>query len=206
MDRWIEVVGRTWICQLYNLECCLGSTFEVAGWGGIYSHHPKCSRWKSLLAMGAPDSLVRHRTVSGVPPRHPPVRAWSWSNIGGFVLMQHRTVRCPSDQLLWLLLRSLCCTVPCQSRPLRADSRAPLVHRTVRWPTGQSGGPPDSPVNYSGAAPEKHEVEEFEVDPPWCTEHCPVVHRTRSGGTPDSPVRQTREHSVSFAPFFLNPF
>jgi hypothetical protein len=31
--------------------------FEVADWGGIYSHHPKCSRWRSLLAMGAPDSV-----------------------------------------------------------------------------------------------------------------------------------------------------
>ena len=31
---------------------------EVAGWGGIYSHHPKTSRWRSLLAMGAPDSPV----------------------------------------------------------------------------------------------------------------------------------------------------
>jgi hypothetical protein len=29
---------------------------------------------------------------------------------------------------------------------------APLAHRTVRWCTGQSGGAPDSPVNYSGAA------------------------------------------------------
>jgi hypothetical protein len=35
--------------------------FEVAGWGGIYSHHPKYSRRRSLLAMGAPDSPVcRH--------------------------------------------------------------------------------------------------------------------------------------------------
>jgi hypothetical protein len=36
---------------------------EVAGWGGIYSHQPNCSRWRSLLAMGAPDSPVRHWTV-----------------------------------------------------------------------------------------------------------------------------------------------
>jgi hypothetical protein len=28
--------------------------FEVAGWGGIYSHQPNCSRWRRLLAMGAP--------------------------------------------------------------------------------------------------------------------------------------------------------
>jgi hypothetical protein len=32
------------------------------------------------------------------------------------------------------------------------------------------------------------------------------VHRTLSGGTPDSPVRQTRAHLDFFAPFFLNPF
>jgi hypothetical protein len=51
-----------------------------------------------------------------------------------------------------------------QSRPLRADSRysagAPdslMVHRTL------SGGTPDSPVNYSGAAPGKPEGEEFEL-------------------------------------------
>jgi hypothetical protein len=58
-------------------------------------------------------------------------------------------------------------------------------------------------VNYSGAAPEKPEAEEFELDPPWCTGHCPVVQRTLSGGTPDSPVRQTREpFGFLFAPFF----
>jgi hypothetical protein len=68
--------------------------------------------------------------------------------------------------------------------------RQPLLY----WRTGQSGGAPDSPVNYSGAAPEKPEVEEFEVDPPWCTGHCLVVHWTLSGGSPDCLVRQTREH------------
>jgi hypothetical protein len=41
---------------------------EVARWGGIYSHQPNCSRWRRLLAMGAPDSPVRHRTVSSAPP------------------------------------------------------------------------------------------------------------------------------------------
>ena len=48
---------------------------------------------------------------------------------------------------------------------------APLVHRTL------SGGTPDSPVNYSRAAPGKPEGEEFSFK-------CP--------GAPDSPVRQTR--------------
>ena len=29
---------------------------EVAGWGGIYSHHPILQPLEKLLAMGAPDS------------------------------------------------------------------------------------------------------------------------------------------------------
>jgi hypothetical protein len=64
-----------------------------------------------------------------------------------------------------------------------------------RWCTGQSGGTPDSPVNYSGATPGEPEAEEFELIHPG--------DRTLSGGTPDSPVRQTRAHfGFLFAPFF----
>jgi hypothetical protein len=39
----------------------------------------------------------------------------------------------------------------------------------LRWNTGQSGGTPDSPVNYSGAALYKHEGEEFSLYGPWGT-------------------------------------
>jgi hypothetical protein len=46
-------------------------------------------------------------------------------------------------------------------------------------------------VNYSGAASEKPEGEEFGVVRSWCTGHCPV--------------RQTRAHLGFFAPFLLNP-
>jgi hypothetical protein len=60
-------------------------------------------------------------------------------------------------------------------------------------------------MNYSGARPQKPEGEEFEVDPPWCTGQCPVGHQTLSGGTPDSPVRQTRVLFVFFCSFVLNP-
>jgi hypothetical protein len=54
---------------------------------------------------------------------------------------------------------------------------------------------PDSPVNYSGVAPEKFEGEEFRLVRPWCTGHCPVAYQT---------VRCARPgfSSVSFAPFF----
>jgi hypothetical protein len=61
-------------------------------------------------------------------------------------------------------------------------------------------------MNYSGAAPRKPEANEFEVDSPWCTGYCPVVHRTLSGGTLDSPVRQTREHFGSLCSFLFEPF
>jgi hypothetical protein len=154
MNQWIEVVGRAWICQLDDLECCLGSPpHEVAGWGGIYSHQPNCSRWRWLLAMGAPDSPVRHRTVSGALPRHPPVRAWSWSIVGGFVLMRHRTVWCYTGQSGAPL--TICSDIgialfTLQSRSLRAGSHCPT-------------GAPDSPMNYRGAVPGEPEADEFEL-------------------------------------------
>jgi hypothetical protein len=52
-------------------------------------------------------------------------------------------------------------------------------------------GAQDSPVNYSGVRLEKPEGEEFEVDPPWCTGHCPV--------------RQTRVLFDFLCSFLLNP-
>jgi hypothetical protein len=48
------------------------------------------------------------------------------------------------------------------SRPLRWW---PLL----RWCTGQSGGTLDSPMNYSGARPQKPEGEEFGGVRSWCT-------------------------------------
>jgi hypothetical protein len=57
----------------------------------------------------------------------------------------------------------------------------------VRWQTGQSDDPPDSPVNYSGAALQKPEGEEFSLYGPWASDT----------------VRCARPEfsSVSFAPF-----
>jgi hypothetical protein len=86
---------------------------------------------------------------------------------------QTDTVHCPVRLLAAALtLRELfahCSTfvgVRC-SRPLRWSSCS-------AWCTGQPGGTPDSPVNYSGAAPEKPEGEELSLYGPWCTGHCPV--------------------------------
>jgi hypothetical protein len=64
-------------------------------------------------------------------------------------------------------------------------------------------GAPDSPVNYSATALSFPEGVKFSLKSPgapdtvrWCTRHCPVVHQTLSGGTPDCPVRTTRVPSV----------
>jgi hypothetical protein len=138
--------------------------------------------------MGAPDSPVRHRTVSGEPPRQPVRQGWSWSTVGGFVLMWHRTLRCRTGQSgapltccsdIWIPLFTL------QSRPLRADSRcsagapdSPMAHRTVRWIIAE--------VRLGN----------------------PKVKSLKSffPGAPDSPVRQTREHFGFLYSFLLEPF
>jgi hypothetical protein len=104
--------------------------------------------------MGAPDSPVRHRTLSGVPPRHPTVRVLEQLTIGGFVLMRHQTVRCHTGQVLftvwcasdfcsdfWRALFAYCSVVrvPLQST-IALDSHcsagapdSPVARRTVRW-------------------------------------------------------------------------
>jgi hypothetical protein len=134
-------MSTIWLGMLLGLP-----PLEVAGWGVIYSHQPNCSRWRRLLAMGAPDSPVRHRTVSGAPPRHLVVRAWSWLTVGGFVLMWHRQSGATPDSSVPLLTNcSDFCRVHCSVLfTVRVDrctqiAVAPVAHRTVRWHTGQSG-------------------------------------------------------------------
>ena len=47
--------------------------------GGIYSPNHQNGRWGTLLSTGAPDSPVRHRTLSGAPATSP--NRWS-STVG----------------------------------------------------------------------------------------------------------------------------
>jgi hypothetical protein len=134
------VVGRAWICQLYDLECCLGSYTLKWPVGVVFIATNQnvavaegCWRWA-------------HRTVSGALPRQLVVRAWSWSTVGGFVLTWHRTVRCDTGQSGAPLTNcsDFCCAHCYVLFTVRVDHCAqivvaPLVHRTVRWHTGQSG-------------------------------------------------------------------
>jgi hypothetical protein len=104
--------------------------------------------------MGAPDSPVRQ-------PRHPTVRVLTVSTVGALIAWgtgqsgaspdRHYSLSgAPSSAALTLHELSAYCsafTVVRWSRPLR-------------W-SHCSAGTPDSPVNYSGAALQKPEGEEF---------------------------------------------
>jgi hypothetical protein len=113
--------------------------------------------------MGAPDSPVRQ-------PRHPTVRVLTVSTVGALTAWgtgqsgaapdSHCSLSgVPSGVALTLRELSTHCSLI--SRPL--ESTVVLASRC-------SACTLDSPVNYSGAWIQKPEGEEFEVDPPWCTE------------------------------------
>jgi hypothetical protein len=138
--------------------------------------------------MGASDSPVRQ-------PRHPTVRVLTVSTVGALTTWATRQSGVAPDSHCSLsgapsgaalTLRELSAHCSRCRRPLES---------TVALGSRCSAGTPDSPVNYSGAWPQKPEGEEFEVNPPWCTGHCPVAQRT---------VRcaSLGFTSVSFAPFF----
>jgi hypothetical protein len=75
-----------------------------------------------------------------------------------------------------------------------------------RWFTGQSGAPPDSPMNYSRTLLNFSRERPFHRSPAWRTGHCPVHHRTLSGAPPGSPVCQTELSFGCTQPVFCNPF
>jgi hypothetical protein len=76
----------------------------------------------------------------------------------------HWTVRCPYQ------------TVGSAMRHARIAR--PTVGAADRWLTGQSGAPPDSPVNFSRTPPTNSRERPVDQTPAWCTGHCPVHHRT----------------------------
>jgi hypothetical protein len=112
--------------------------------------------------MGAPDSPVRQ-------PRHPTIRVLTVSIVGALTAWgtgqssaapdRHCSLSgVPSGAALTLRELSAHCSTFAGvrwSRPLRWS-------RCSAWHTGQSGDPSDSPMNYSRAAVQKLEGEEFE--------------------------------------------
>jgi hypothetical protein len=105
--------------------------------GGIYSPQPPKKLLGRLLARGAPDSLMRHRTG----PVHCLVRCHvtqllgfgAKSTVGALSSCGTEQSGAPLTLLLWLLCDTVAHCNSYQSRPLRELSVAPLAHRTVRW-------------------------------------------------------------------------
>jgi hypothetical protein len=111
-------------------------------------------------------------------PRHPTVRVLTVSTVGALTTwatgqsgaapdMHYSLSGAPSGAALTLRELSAHCS-RCR-RPLES---------TVALLSHCSAGALDSPVNYSGAALQKPEGEEFSLYGPWSTGHCPVAHRT----------------------------
>jgi hypothetical protein len=78
--------------------------------------------------------------------------------------LAHRTVRCPLPTIGAV-------------HASRADYAADRCAGD-RWLTGQSGAPPDSPVNYSRTPPNFSREWPVHRRLAWHTRHCPVHHRT----------------------------
>jgi hypothetical protein len=123
--------------------------------------------------MGAPDSPVRQ-------PRHPTVRVRPLELCQPGAPDSHCSLSgAPSGACSdsARTVRALCTCQPtvevdhCAWKPL------------LRWHTRQSGGTPDSPVNYSGVALQKPEAEQFRVDLPGAPDT--VQRHTGQSGAPD---------------------
>jgi hypothetical protein len=162
-------------------------------WGGIYSPQPPTSRRGRLLSMGAPDSPVRRHVTQllGFGSSRP-LEALSSCSTGQSGATPGRSCSLFGASLT---LRALFSTVALSgrrcSRPLRWIVVALLVHRTVRWHTGQSS-------ELKRRAPGENQE---------CLVHLrtDMGHQTLSGGTLDNPVRQSTTHSSFFAPLNLIP-
>jgi hypothetical protein len=131
--------------------------YEWGGWGVFIApnHFHSCC-WR-LLAMGAPDSPVRHRTTSV----HCPVRAMLAQPLGfGASRPLEPLSSCCTGQsgALWLLHSNFWLAL--------------FIMAGDRWRAGSrcSAGSPDGPVNYSGARFGIPKSDWFEVVRPWCTE------------------------------------
>jgi hypothetical protein len=122
--------------------------------------------------MGAPDSPVRQ-------PRHQTVRVRAQSAGGASSSSGTGQSGAAPDRYCSLSGAPLTTALTSARTVLHCSRSQRLLQSTVARRSRCSAGAPDSPVNYSGARPEKPEAGEFGVVRSWCTGHCPV-HETRA--------------------------
>jgi hypothetical protein len=193
----MNAIALVWGLKAENLDAM------NEGWMGVFI--------APTTKMAVGDGFCRraHRTVRCTTghcpmrqPRHPTVRVrslelWLVGPPDGPVVHQTGPVDCPV-RLLAPALTSARAGAHCSAlnafcrRPLARSSRcststpdSPVLHRTVRWIIAER--PPKFPKLASSAS-------------------ISLVHRTLSGGTPDSPVRRTRAAFGILCSFVLNPF
>jgi hypothetical protein len=124
----------------------------------------------------------------------------SWKANLAFCRVAHRTVRCATGQPLFMSgawfpsipgtadrcnfgLVGAPDTVRCPQPTVGAGHASPADYAADRcdgdrWLTGQSGAPPDSPVNYSRTSSKFSWEWPVRRRPAWRTGHCPVHHQT----------------------------
>jgi hypothetical protein len=153
------------------------------GWG-IYSPNHHKVAVGSVLSHGAPDSPVRHRTLSSAPV----TSASRWGSTvgaltcrasglsGGAPDRSCRLSGAPPARAL-TLAHTVAHLMRLQTTVAREVAVAPLAHRTL------SGDSPDSPVNYSGAPSQFPEGEEFSLECPGAPDT--VRWHTGQSGAPD---------------------
>jgi hypothetical protein len=121
-------------------------------------------------------------------PRHPIIRVLTVSTVGALSLCGTRQSGAVSDRHCSLSgMPSGGCSDSARTVRALCVVRRPL-ESTVALASRCFAGAPDSPVNYSGARPQKSEGEEFESIAPSASD---TVWCARPGFS-----------SVSFAPFF----
>jgi hypothetical protein len=133
------MVGRAWICQLYDLECCLGSHTLKWPVGVVFI------ATNQIVAVGEGCLRWAHRTVRCATGQCPVCRHVTLSLGLGAGGPFNGLSLCGTGQSGAPLTNcSDFCRVYCSALfTVRVDrcaqmTVAPLAHRTVRWPTGQS--------------------------------------------------------------------
>jgi hypothetical protein len=121
---------KTWCLEMIK-ECLVYSSMRL----GVPFIAAIQEGYPCLLSGGAPDSPVHHWTLSGADCF--PILAQP--TVEDLEPLAHRTVWCPHQ------------TVGSATRHARIAR--PTVGAVDHWLTGQSGAPPDSPVNYSRTPP-----------------------------------------------------
>jgi hypothetical protein len=121
-------------------------------WLGVFIAPTTKPTIGEAICRWAPDSPMRHRTLSGAPVTSPTIRVLTVSTVGALTSCRTGQSGAAPDSYCSVSGAPLtpALTSACTVHAF-ADDRC-AVSRCSAWCTGQSGDSPDSPVNYSGAA------------------------------------------------------